>query len=103
MKARFLSVAVLAWGGLALAGQPSPGLAPPVKLHAGGKPINVDVGHAAPFVADIAGDGALHLLVGQFGEGKLRVYRNAGTREQPRFDDFKWFLDGAPGGRVPSG
>ena len=29
-------------------------LAAPVRLMAGGQPINVDIGHAAPFVADSA-------------------------------------------------
>ena len=32
-------------------------LAPPVPLCAGGQAINVDMGHAAPFVADLKGDG----------------------------------------------
>jgi hypothetical protein len=39
-------------------------LAPPVQLRAGGHPINVDMGHAAPFVADLKGDGQMVLLVG---------------------------------------
>ena len=103
MKARLLAVGLLAWGGVALADPPAPGLAPPVQIQAGGKPIDVDIGHAAPFVADLAGDGTMHLLVGQFGDGKLRIYRNEGTRAKPRFGSFTWFLDGAPGGRVPSG
>jgi Spy/CpxP family protein refolding chaperone len=78
-------------------------LAPPIKILADAKPINVDIGHAAPCVADLAGDGTMHLLVGQFGEGKLRIYRNAGTRAEPSFDKFSWFLDGAAGGKVPAG
>jgi hypothetical protein len=78
-------------------------LAAPVQLRADSKTINVDVGHAAPFVGDFAGDGTMHLLVGQFGDGKLRVYRNAGTAKAPRFDKFEWFLGGNPEGRVPSG
>ena len=45
----------------------------------------------------------LHLLVGQFGDGKLRVYRNAGSGAEPRFDKFTWFLDGQAGGQVPAG
>src|SRR5439155_26484068 len=56
---------------------PGPDLAPPVKILAGGKPIDVEIGHAAPCVADFKGDGTLCLLVGQFGEGKLRGYPNA--------------------------
>jgi hypothetical protein len=104
MRARLLAaVGLLAWGGLALAGQPAPGLAPPVKLQAGGKPINVDIGHAAPFVADLAGDGTLRLLVGQFGEGKCRVFRNEGTRTQPSFKTFTWLQAGSGDAKVPSG
>src|SRR5215472_11968744 len=70
-------------------------LAPPVLLQAGGQPINVDMGHAAPFVADLKGDGHLTLFVGQFGGGKLRLYPNVGTRNHPKFDKFDWFkVDG---------
>ena len=32
-------------------------LAAPGRLEAGGKPIDTDVGHAAPFVGDFDGDG----------------------------------------------
>src|SRR5262245_752636 len=102
MWVRALTVTALACTGPAWAGAPG-GLAPPVKLQEGGKPINVDVGHAAPCVADFAGDGTLHLLVGQFGGGKLRVYRNTGTKEKPRFGDFTLLHDGKPEGCVPSG
>src|SRR5262245_27080919 len=51
----------------------APDLAAPVALKSGGKVIDVDVGHAAPFLADL-GDGKLSLLIGQFGGGKLRAY-----------------------------
>jgi hypothetical protein len=78
-------------------------LAAPVQLRADGKAINVDIGHAAPFVGDFAGDGSRHLLVGQFGDGKLRVYRNAAAGKENRFDKFQWFQGGDPTGRVPSG
>ena len=80
---------------LALADPVPTDLAPPVQLQAGGQPINVDMGHAAPFVADLKGDGQMVLLVGQFGEGKLRLYPNIGTRNEPKFDKFEWFkVDG---------
>jgi hypothetical protein len=79
-------------------------LAPPVKIQAGNKPIDVkEVGHAAPFVADLDGDGLKDLLVGQFRDGRLRIFRNLGTKAQPRFDRFTWFMDGAEDGRVPYG
>jgi hypothetical protein len=76
---------------LAVADPGATDLAPPVQVLAGGQPINVDMGHAAPFVADLKGDGQMVLLVGQFGDGKLRLYPNTGTRNDPKFDDFEWF------------
>jgi hypothetical protein len=78
-------------------------LAPPVRLVAGGQPINVDVGHAAPFVADLKGDGGMVLLVGQFGDGKLRLYPNVGTKTEPRFDKFDWLKAGGTVASVPTG
>jgi hypothetical protein len=67
-------------------------LAPPVQVTANGKPIDVErSGHAAPFVGDFYGDGKPALLVGQYDGGKLRVYRNLGTRKEPKFGDFEWF------------
>ena len=65
-------------------------LAAPVRLEAAGRPIDVDIGHAAPFVADLNGDGKMTLLVGQFGEGKLRLYTNVGSQTSPKFDQFDW-------------
>ena len=79
------------------------GLAPPVRLRAGGQPINVDMGHAAPFVADLKGDGNMVLLVGQFGDGRLRLYPNIGTKNGPRFDRFEWFRVGGKVVSVPAG
>jgi hypothetical protein len=78
-------------------------LAPPVQLRAGGHPINVDMGHAAPFVADLKGDGHVVLLVGQFSQGKLRLYPNIGTRSAPEFDRFEWFQAGGQVVSLPAG
>jgi len=92
---------------LLAAGPPAPDFArelmPPVRLQAAGKPIDTDVGHAAPFVADFDGDGVKDLLVGQFGEGILWVYRNEGTNAHPRYAAGVKFKDGAADGRVPTG
>jgi hypothetical protein len=65
-------------------------LAPGVELMAGGRPIEVG-GFAAPFVGDFDGDGKNDLLVGQYIQGRLRIYRNTGTDAQPQFDTFEWF------------
>jgi hypothetical protein len=92
---------------LALAASTTSGqeLAKPVRVEAGGQPINIGgVGHSAPFLADFYGDGKLHLLVGTFSEGQLRIYRNTGTNQAPKFDSkYDVLLDGKPQGTVPTG
>jgi hypothetical protein len=78
-------------------------LAPPVRLEAAGKPIDTDVGHAAPFVYDWDGDGVKDLLVGQFGGGALWIFRNEGTNAAPKLAAGVKFKQGAKDGVVPSG
>ena|ERR1051325_10942060 len=101
-------------GSIALAGLPRPDtgasdalaadLSPPMRIDTiDGKPIDTDVGHAAPCFADFDRDGVKDLLIGQFGEGKLRIYKNIGTNDAPRFKDYTWFKAGADLGTVPAG
>jgi hypothetical protein len=80
----------------------SPDLCPPIALQVGGKPIDVDVGHAAPFVADL-GDGKLSLLVGQFAGGKLRAYSLEKTGDGYTPGEFTWVKAGTGECTVPSG
>ena len=68
-----------------------------------GKPIDCEIGHAAPFIADIDGDGLPDLLVGQFGGGKLRIYKNTGTKTEPKFGQFYWMKAGSADASVPAG
>jgi hypothetical protein len=85
------------------AGAASDELAAPVRLEAAGKPIYIEGGHAAPFVWDFDGDGVQDLLVGQFKDGLLRVYRNEGTNAEPRLAEGVTFKAGGKDARVPSG
>ena len=78
-------------------------LAPPVRLEAAGKPIDTEIGHAAPFVVDWDGDGVKDLLVGQFGGGVLWIYRNEGTNSRPKLAAGVKFKDGSKEGTVPTG
>ncbi len=80
-----------------------PELNAPVRLEAGGKPIDTETGHAAPCVADFDGDGVPDLLVGQFGGGQCWVFHNEGTAAAPKLAAGKLFAAGADNGRVPSG
>jgi FG-GAP repeat len=103
MDSRWLALTVLAVAAPAAAADPGE-LLPPVPIQAGGRPLDVErEGHAAPFVGDFDGDGVRDLLVGQYFEGRLRVYRNAGTNARPRFEGYTWFEAGGQAGRVPEG
>lgn len=51
----------------------------PVRLKGDGAAVRVErPGYAAPCWADVDGDGKKDLLVGQFNQGKIRVFKNLG-------------------------
>ena len=52
---------------------------PPVRLNGGDDPVRVESpGYAAPCWADIDADGEKDLLVGQYRQGKIKIYKNLG-------------------------
>jgi hypothetical protein len=102
-----MSIPCLLWGLTLMAAEPAGAggeLQRPVPILVDGKPLDVGrQGHSAPFVGDFDGDGKRDLLVGQFDEGRLRVYRNTGSSRQPRFDRYTWFEAGGQVASVPVG
>jgi hypothetical protein len=94
------------------------------RLKAGDDFIDVTVGHAAPFMKDMNGDGLMDLLVGEFGDedfpvsrlpdsmqdskpgqysqGKLRVYLNQGTASVPKYEAFAYLQAGGEDASVPT-
>jgi hypothetical protein len=98
-----IALAARAQDGEKVKGKLSPELCEPVRLEADGKPIDTDVGHAAPFVCDWFGEGKKDLLVGQFGDGVLWIYKNVGTNEAPKYAAGVKFKDGGKDGVVPTG
>ena len=103
MKCLCVSLSLIALWTPNLGGQ-SGDLLPPLQIQCQGKPLDVQrEGHAAPFLGDFFEDGTMALLVGQYDEGRLRIYRNTGTRTRPKFDSFTWFEADGKLAHVPEG
>lgn len=95
--------AIIGFGAGIFAAEPVVEFEQPVRLKAGGEFIDVEIGHAAPLVEDMDGDGLKDLLVGQFGGGKLWIFPNQGSNKEPKFGHGKLFKEGGPEGTVPTG
>lgn len=77
-------------------------LAAPKLVLVAGKPIAVAIGHAAPLVIDFDGDGVRDLLVGQFGDGKLNVFKNTGTNASPILAEGVFLQAGGKDATIPA-
>ncbi len=89
--------------GSAAAAAPAGDLLPPFRVEANGKPIDMEMGNAAPFVTDFDGDGVFDLMLGQRGECKLRIYRNVGSNKEPKFGVSAFFKAGGVDASLPGG
>jgi len=73
--------------------------AAPIRLMADGSPVRVDApGFACPTWADVDGDGKNDLVVGQFHEGKMRIYKNLGDN---KFAAGQWLQAEGKDAEVP--
>jgi FG-GAP-like repeat len=71
----------------------------PVMLKGGDKAVRVEApGYACPCWTDIDGDGNKDLLVGQFANGQIRVYRNLGDL---KLAEGEWLQAGGEVAAVP--
>ncbi len=59
-----------------------------VKIEVAGEPIDIEVGHLVPSVADFNGDGNKDLIFGQFKEGRINFCPNTGTDTDPSFEEI---------------
>ena len=79
-------------------------LCAPVNVIVGNIPLDVArQGHAAPFFADVDGDGRRDLLVGQYSEGKVRLYLNVGRDFDPSFESYHFIQADGTDASVPFG
>ena len=68
------------------------------RMMVGQKVVKVDLpGYAAPCWADVTGDGKKDLLVGQFHEGRIKVYPGLG---KGKIGDGQWLMAGGEVAKV---
>jgi len=71
----------------------------PVRLLADGEPVRAEEpGYAAPCLADIDQDGVKDLLVGQYNDGKIAVYKGL---SDGKFGKRKWLQASGEVAMVP--
>jgi hypothetical protein len=97
-----MGYAVFLLGAAALAAAAPPVFGAPSMLTANG--VTIDVGYyGAPCVTDWDGDGLKDLVLGQFDQGKIRIYLNSGTNSSPVFTSFSFMQSGGVDITLPYG
>ncbi len=75
----------------------------PRQLNGGDKLIEIESpGYAAPSIADVTGDGVPDLLVGQFKDGKISLYKGSKAEDgKLTFGAHEWLQAGGEIAKVP--
>ena len=97
---RLLRIALtLVWGVTAIAAE---SFHKPVRLEADDQPIDTGKawGHSGPCLADVDGDGLKELVVGDF-SGKFRLYRNVGSKKEPKLTSADYLMADGKMAEVP--
>ena len=100
MQKQFVLVAVVLLAPLALG--LSLRFSSPEYVNDNGTPIDVDY-YGAPTMVDWNADGAKDLVVGQYTEGKIRLYLNQGPDTAPVFNGYTFFASGGTDISLPYG
>lgn len=80
----------------------TPRFASPELVKDAGVPIDVG-NYGSPAMYDWNLDGAKDLILGQFTQGKIRLYLNTGPDSAPEFDGYTFFKSGGSDITLPSG
>ena len=91
MQKLFVLVAVALLAPLALG--VTPRFTAPEQVEDGGVPIDVG-NYGSPAMYDWDQDGAKDMILGQFSQGKIRLYLNTGPDSAPEFDGYTFFQSG---------
>jgi hypothetical protein len=103
LAGRCFSLTLILLAGAAASGAGTSQFATPFRVESNGKPIDMALGSASPYIMDFDRDGVFDLLLGQRSECKLRIYRNTGSNKEPKFGVSAFFKAGGVDASLPGG